>query len=75
MNDSVYLYPYNYETARFCREFLINLNISLLISGCSGEKPIYPGEGRHLNISFTRNINIEKVLADLELAVFQKFGI
>jgi hypothetical protein len=71
-SDVVYLHPYNYETALFCKEFINSLNLGITISSCDN---IYTGSFKTMNLGFATSINIEKVLEDLKFAVYSKFGI
>jgi hypothetical protein len=71
-SDTVYLHPYNYETALYCKEFINGLNLGIVVFSCDD---VYPGSFRHMNLSFANSINIEKVLEDLKFAVYSKFGI
>jgi len=71
-SDVVYLHPYNYETALYCKEFINGLNLGIVVFSCDD---IYPRSFKHMNLSFNNTVNIEKVLEDLKFAVYSKFGI
>lgn len=67
-SDKVYLHPYSPEIADFCSEYVKKLNLAIAI--IYYEKHNYV----HLNLQYSKSIDIQKVIESLQMALFKHFG-
>lgn len=69
--DTIYIHPYNYEVAEFCKNWINEKKLGIVCFSCDN---IYPGSFKHFNLSLNSTIDGSKLIADLETAVFNHFG-
>lgn len=70
-SDTIYIHPYNYEVAEFCKNWINEKKLGIVCFSCDN---IYPGSFKHFNLSLNSTIDGGKLVADLETAVFNRFG-
>lgn len=70
-SDTIYINPDNYEVAEFCKNWIDEKKLGIVCSSCDN---IYPGSFKHFNLSLNNTIDGRKLINDLEIAVFNRFG-
>ena len=70
-SNTIYIHPYNYEVAEFCKNWIDEKKLGIVCFSCDN---IYPGSFNTFHLSLNNTIDGRKLIDDLETTVFNKFG-